>query len=164
MLQDKLSPAPGSKKDRKRVGRGDGSGNGTYSGRGSKGQKSRAGYKMRPGFEGGQLPLIKRLPRKRGFTNPFKIESSSSSFQIRTINGGSNFFFFFFIFIFFFIVSSSATEAARFEEGIFRGDLRWERVPLELSAPTQEEKSICFGVTMLIACFRLADSRAHAEQ
>jgi len=67
--QDKLSPAPGSKKSRKRVGRGDGSGHGTYSGRGCKGQKSRAGYKMRPGFEGGQLPLIKRLPRKRGFVN-----------------------------------------------------------------------------------------------
>ena len=76
MLQEKLTPAPGSKKDRKRVGRGDGSGNGTYSGRGSKGQKSRAGYRMRPGFEGGQLPLIKRLPRKRGFTNPFKTEYS----------------------------------------------------------------------------------------
>ena len=69
MRQDKLSPAPGSKKSRKRVGRGDGSGHGTYSGRGCKGQKSRAGYKMRPGFEGGQLPLIKRLPRKRGFVN-----------------------------------------------------------------------------------------------
>lgn len=76
MLQEKLSPAPGAKKDRKRVGRGDGSGKGTYSGRGSKGQKSRAGYKMRPGFEGGQLPLIQRLPRKRGFTNPFKVEYS----------------------------------------------------------------------------------------
>jgi len=76
MLQEKLSPSPGSKRDRKRVGRGDGSGRGTYSGRGSKGQKSRAGYKMRPGFEGGQLPLIKRLPRKRGFTNPFKTEYS----------------------------------------------------------------------------------------
>jgi large subunit ribosomal protein L15 len=61
------------------VGRGDGSGNGTYSGRGSKGQKSRAGYKMRPGFEGGQLPLIKRLPRKRGFTNIFRIEYSTIS-------------------------------------------------------------------------------------
>ena len=72
MRQDKLSPAPGSKKDRKRVGRGDGSGHGTYSGRGCKGQKSRAGYKMRPGFEGGQLPLIKRLPRKRGFVNIFR--------------------------------------------------------------------------------------------
>ena len=54
------------------MGRGDGSGYGTYSGRGLKGQKSRAGYKMRPGFEGGQLPLIKRLPRRRGFTNVFK--------------------------------------------------------------------------------------------
>jgi len=72
--QDELAPAPGSKKDRKRVGRGDGSGHGTYSGRGCKGQKSRAGYKMRPGFEGGQLPLIKRLPQKRGFTNIFRTE------------------------------------------------------------------------------------------
>ena len=76
MMQDKLSPAPGSKKGRKRVGRGDGSGYGTYSGRGCKGQKSRSGYKMRPGFEGGQLPLIKRLPRKRGFFNPFRTEYS----------------------------------------------------------------------------------------
>jgi len=72
--QDELSPAPGSKKRRKRVGRGDGSGHGTYSGRGCKGQKSRAGYKMRPGFEGGQLPLIKRLPQKRGFVNIFRTE------------------------------------------------------------------------------------------
>jgi len=74
--QDELSPAPGSKKPRKRVGRGNGSGHGTYSGRGCKGQKSRAGYKIRPGFEGGQLPLIKRLPRKRGFVNIFRIEYS----------------------------------------------------------------------------------------
>ncbi len=76
MRQDELSPAPGSKRSRKRVGRGDGSGHGTYSGRGCKGQKSRAGYKMRPGFEGGQLPLIKRLPRKRGFVNIFRKEYS----------------------------------------------------------------------------------------
>ena len=76
MRQDELAPAPGSKKNRKRVGRGDGSGHGTYSGRGCKGQKSRAGYKMRPGFEGGQLPLIKRLPQKRGFTNIFRTEYS----------------------------------------------------------------------------------------
>ena len=74
MRQDTLSPAPGSKRGRKRVGRGDGSGHGTYSGRGSKGQKSRSGNKMRPGFEGGQLPLIKRLPEKRGFTNIYKTE------------------------------------------------------------------------------------------
>ena len=74
MRQDELSPVPGSKKARKRVGRGDGSGHGTYSGRGCKGQKSRSGGKMRPGFEGGQLPLIKRLPQKRGFTNIFRTE------------------------------------------------------------------------------------------
>ncbi len=76
MRQDKLSPAPGSKRSRKRVGRGDGSGHGTYSGRGCKGQKSRSGYKMSRGFEGGQLPLIRRLPRKRGFTNIFRTEYS----------------------------------------------------------------------------------------
>ena len=74
MRQDELSPAPGSKKSRKRVGRGEGSGHGTYSGRGCKGQKSRSGYRMSRGFEGGQLPLIRRLPRKRGFTNIFRIE------------------------------------------------------------------------------------------
>jgi len=74
--QDELSPAPGSKQRRKRVGRGDGSGHGTYSGRGCKGQKSRSGHRMRPGFEGGQLPLIKRLPQKRGFTNIFRTEYS----------------------------------------------------------------------------------------
>jgi len=66
------------------VGRGDGSGHGTYSGRGSGGQKSRAGYKIRPGFEGGQLPLIKRLPRKRGFVNIFRIEYSIVN--IETLN------------------------------------------------------------------------------
>ena len=76
MRQNELSPAPGSKKSRKRVGRGDGSGHGTYSGRGCKGQKSRSGGKMSRGFEGGQLPLIKRLPQKRGFVNIFRTEYS----------------------------------------------------------------------------------------
>ncbi len=76
MNQNELSPAPGSKKSRKRVGRGDGSGHGSYSGRGCKGQKARAGYKTKPGFEGGQLPLVKRLPRKRGFVNIFRTEYS----------------------------------------------------------------------------------------
>ena len=74
MKPNDLSPAPGSKKARKRIGRGNGSGHGTYSGRGSKGQKSRAGYKAKRGFEGGQLPLVKRLPQKRGFVNIFRIE------------------------------------------------------------------------------------------
>jgi large subunit ribosomal protein L15 len=72
--QDEISPAAGSKSKRKRVGRGDGSGHGTYCGRGVKGQKSRSGFSRKRGFEGGQLPLIKRLPRKRGFTNIFKVE------------------------------------------------------------------------------------------
>ncbi len=76
MMQNNLSPAPGSKRKRKRVGRGNGSGHGTYSGRGVKGQKSRSGGKVRPGFEGGQLPLIKRLPQKRGFTNIFRTKYS----------------------------------------------------------------------------------------
>ncbi len=76
MRQNELSPAPGAKKNRKRVGRGNGSGHGTYSGRGCKGQKSRSGFKVKPGFEGGQLPLIKRLPRKRGFVNIFRTEYS----------------------------------------------------------------------------------------
>ncbi len=74
MRLDALSPSPGSRKAKKRVGRGNGSGHGTYSGRGSKGQKSRAGHRMIPGFEGGQLRLIERLPHKRGFTNIFRTE------------------------------------------------------------------------------------------
>ncbi len=72
MKLNELSPASGSRKDKKRVGRGNGSGHGTFSGRGCKGEKARAGYKIRPGFEGGQLPIIKRLPRQRGFTNIFR--------------------------------------------------------------------------------------------
>ena len=76
MRQDEISPATGSRKNRKRVGRGDGSGHGTYCGRGVKGQKSRSGFSRKRGFEGGQLPLIKRLPRKRGFTNIFRTEYS----------------------------------------------------------------------------------------
>jgi len=60
------------RKNRKRVGRGDSSGYGSYSGRGMKGQNSRSGGGVRPGFEGGQQPMIKRLPSLRGFTNVFK--------------------------------------------------------------------------------------------
>jgi large subunit ribosomal protein L15 len=74
MKQNELRPPVGAKRKRKLVGRGDGSGHGTYSGRGCKGQKARSGGGVRLGFEGGQLPLIKRLPRKRGFTNIFKTE------------------------------------------------------------------------------------------
>ncbi|MGD9563247.1 MAG: 50S ribosomal protein L15 [Pyrinomonadaceae bacterium] len=66
-----IKPAPGSTHKKKRVGRGPGSGLGKTAGRGHKGQKSRSGYSSRPGFEGGQMPLQRRLP-KRGFTNIFK--------------------------------------------------------------------------------------------
>jgi len=72
MKQNELKPSAGAKHKRKFVGRGNGSGHGTYSGRGCKGQNVRSGGGVRLGFEGGQLPLIKRLPRKRGFTNIFK--------------------------------------------------------------------------------------------
>jgi len=63
-----LQPAPGSTRNRKRVGRGQGSGTGKTAGRGNKGQKARSGYKAKRGFEGGQMPLYKRLP-KIGFTS-----------------------------------------------------------------------------------------------
>ena len=72
MMQHLLRPNKKARRQRKRKGRGDGSGRGTYSGKGLKGQKSRSGKGPRPGFEGGQLPLIKRLPERRGFTNIFK--------------------------------------------------------------------------------------------
>ena len=68
-----LKPAQGSRKDRKRVGRGPGSGWGKTAGRGSKGQKSGSGYSRKRGFEGGQMPLTRRIP-KRGFTNIFGTE------------------------------------------------------------------------------------------
>ncbi|MCK5222294.1 MAG: 50S ribosomal protein L15, partial [Candidatus Aminicenantes bacterium] len=67
-----LKPAKGSVKKRKRIGRGPGSGFGKTAGRGMNGQKSRSGYSRKRGFEGGQMPLIRRIP-KRGFTNIFKV-------------------------------------------------------------------------------------------
>lgn len=74
MRQHDLHPSPGAKHSRKRVGRGVGSGHGTYSCRGCKGQKSRSGGGVGLRFEGGQTPLVKRLPSTRGFTNIFKTE------------------------------------------------------------------------------------------
>lgn len=68
-----LSPAPGSVRDAKRIGRGHGSGNGKTAGKGHKGQKARSGHGMRPGFEGGQMPLQRRIP-KRGFNNIFALK------------------------------------------------------------------------------------------
>jgi large subunit ribosomal protein L15 len=69
-----LSPAPGSRKERKRVGRGNGSGHGSTAGRGDKGQNSRAGGGKGPGFEGGQNPLAMRLPKLPGFKNRWRQE------------------------------------------------------------------------------------------
>jgi large subunit ribosomal protein L15 len=69
-----LTPAPGSTQSRKRVGRGPGSGLGKTSGKGNKGHKARTGGSTNPGFEGGQMPMYRRLP-KRGFTNPFRVEN-----------------------------------------------------------------------------------------
>lgn len=68
-----LKPAAGSRKKRKRIGRGQGSGHGGTSTRGHKGAGSRSGTKFVPGFEGGQMPLVRRVP-KRGFTSPFRVE------------------------------------------------------------------------------------------
>ena len=80
MKLNSLTPVPGSTKNRKRVGRGHGSGLGKSAGRGDKGAGPRSGFKRRPWFEGGQMPLARRLPR-RGFTNIFKKE-----FQIVNLN------------------------------------------------------------------------------
>lgn len=72
MMEHQLVPNKGARKPRKRIGRGDAAGQGSTAGKGMKGQKSRSGKKVRPGFEGGQMSLIKGLPMKRGFNNPFK--------------------------------------------------------------------------------------------
>ena len=72
MMEHQITPSKGARKRKKRVGRGDAAGQGSTAGRGMKGQKSRSGGSPRPGFEGGQNPLIKGLPMKRGFYNPFK--------------------------------------------------------------------------------------------
>src|SRR5713226_8783184 len=76
MQAHQLKPPNGTKHARKRIGRGNAAGQGTYSGRGLKGQKSRAGNKPRRFFEGGQTRLWKRLPSRRGFRNPFRVEYS----------------------------------------------------------------------------------------
>ena len=73
MKMHELAPAIGSTKEAKRIGRGHGSGNGKTAGKGHKGQKARAGHGMRPGFEGGQMPLQRRVP-KSGFNNIFAEE------------------------------------------------------------------------------------------
>ena len=83
MRLNTLSPAPGRNKEAKRVGRGIGSGSGKTAGRGHKGQKSRSGGRVRPGFEGGQMPLQKRLP-KYGFTS--RISKVSTQIRLSELN------------------------------------------------------------------------------
>ena len=73
MALNNLRPPKGAKHAKKRIGRGQGSGNGKTAGRGHKGAKSRSGFKFKRGFEGGQMPLHRRVP-KRGFHNPFRVE------------------------------------------------------------------------------------------
>ena len=82
MKLHEIQPAAGARRTRRRVGRGPGSGLGKTSGRGHKGQKSRSGYSRKRAFEGGQMPLARRLP-KRGFTNIFRTE-------FRVVNVRSN--------------------------------------------------------------------------
>jgi large subunit ribosomal protein L15 len=82
-----LRPASGSAPARKRLGRGPGSGLGKTSGKGHKGHKARTGGQTNPGFEGGQMPLYRRLP-KRGFTNPFKVTAQAVNLrQLSRVNG-----------------------------------------------------------------------------
>jgi large subunit ribosomal protein L15 len=83
MRLNSLSPTPGAKKNAKRVGRGIGSGTGKTAGRGHKGQKSRSGGSVRPGFEGGQMPLQKRLP-KYGFTS--RIARTTAQIRLGELN------------------------------------------------------------------------------
>lgn len=83
MKLQELSPAPGSTHADKRIGRGHGSGQGKTAGKGHKGQKARAGHGMRPGFEGGQMPMQRRIP-KRGFNNIFAKEIVS--INVGTLN------------------------------------------------------------------------------
>ena len=91
MKLHELSPAQGSKKDVKRIGRGAASGQGKTAGKGHKGQKARAGYSSRAGFEGGQMPLQRRVP-KRGFNNIFATEFAIvnvSDLEARFENGAT---------------------------------------------------------------------------
>lgn len=80
--QHTLRPNSGSRKGKRRFGRGDSSGRGSYSGRGAKGQKARSGGRVRPGFEGGQTPLLRRIPKLKGFKNPNRIP-----FQVVNVEG-----------------------------------------------------------------------------
>jgi large subunit ribosomal protein L15 len=91
MKLHELRPPAGARKKRKRVGRGTASGYGKTAGRGTKGQNARSGGGVRPYFEGGQLPLVRRFPRKRGFVNIFKVRYSAVNVErLSGFRKGSN--------------------------------------------------------------------------
>jgi len=120
-----LSPPPGSKKKPRRIGRGEGSGWGKTSGRGHKGQKARSGGGVSPGFEGGQMPLQRRLP-KRGFTNIFKKTYALVNLgSLKAFEAGS-------------IVDARALAAA--------GLIRREGLPVKLLAKGSLEKPLTIKV------------------
>ena len=83
--QHTLKPNPGSRKKSRAIGRGDGSGRGSFSGHGGKGQTARSGGSLKPGFEGGQTPLLRRLPKLKGFTPPNKV--SYQGVNVESLNG-----------------------------------------------------------------------------
>jgi large subunit ribosomal protein L15 len=90
MQAHQLKPPPGSKHAKKRIGRGNAAGQGTYSGRGLKGQKARSGNKPRRFFEGGQTRLFKKLPFRRGFRNPFRVEYQPVNLDdLQKLDGGA---------------------------------------------------------------------------
>ncbi|HZT09304.1 MAG TPA: 50S ribosomal protein L15 [Chloroflexota bacterium] len=90
MKLHELKPPDGSRSGRRRVGRGLGSGRGKTAGKGTKGQKARSGGGVPPYFEGGQLPLVRRLPYRRGFTNPFRIAYEVVNLdQLETFDAGA---------------------------------------------------------------------------
>ncbi|MDR1036306.1 MAG: 50S ribosomal protein L15 [Deltaproteobacteria bacterium] len=120
-----LSPSPGSRHRRKRVGRGESSGLGKTSGRGSKGQKSRSGGSPRPGFEGGQMPLQRRLP-KRGFTNIFRKKwAVVNLFAFKDVEAGS-------------VLDAQSLRAMRLVRGA--------RVPVRLLAKGEIDRALTFRV------------------
>lgn len=120
-----LSPLPGSKKKSKRVGRGEGSGLGKTSGRGHKGQKARSGGNVGPGFEGGQMPLQRRLP-KRGFNNLFKKTYALVNLgSLKTFEAGS-------------VIDAQALVAV----GLIRND----RLPVKLLAKGSLDKALTIKV------------------
>ena len=91
MKQHELGPPEGAHRHRRRVGRGYGSGRGKTSGKGTKGQKARSGGSIPPYFEGGQLPLVRKLPYRRGFKNPFRVEYSPVNVgQLEALEAGSD--------------------------------------------------------------------------